>query len=131
MIFNLFSVSLATPSTQRKKMVLKKQEYEREIVHLKARSHGGMAGASTSVAGPSSSKRRIASDDDETDSNATDDEAPPAPKKNKPVAIEILSDSDNDAEEDDVPIVGRSKPIRPKRLEILGMPPQHEPTTSL
>lgn len=131
MIFNLFSVLIATPSTQRKKMVLKKQEYEREIAHLKARSHGGMAVASTSVAGPSSSKRRIASDDDETDSNATDDEAPPAPKKNKPVAIEILSDSDNDAEEDDVPIVGRSKPIRQKRLEILGMPPQHEPTTSL
>jgi len=109
-------------------MVLKKQEYEKEIERLSSLDQNGtVAHSFPPQAGTSSAnKRRIASDD-ETDSNATDDEAPPVVKRSKPIPIELSSDSDTDTE-DHVPIVARSKPIHSKRLELLGIPPQHEPT---
>jgi len=119
---NILRLGLEKSEQKRKKMVLRKQDYEREIEQLKAAGNTsvGMPGPSSS-----SSKRRIApADDDETDSNATDDEAPTATKKIKPVAIELSSDSDTDDEGGHIPIVGRSKPIHPKRLELFGIAPQ-------
>ncbi|KAH8553119.1 hypothetical protein BGW37DRAFT_488483 [Umbelopsis sp. PMI_123] len=126
---NILRISLEKSEQKRKKMVLKKQEHEKEIERLSNLSqNGGVANAYPPQVGSSSAtKRRIASDD-ETDSNATDDEVPtPVIKKSKPIPIELSSDSDTDAE-DHVPIVARSKPIHPKRLELLGIPPPHEPT---
>ncbi|CAO3694498.1 unnamed protein product [Umbelopsis ramanniana] len=125
---NILRISLEKSEQKRKKMVLKKQEYEKEIERLSSLDQNGtVAHSFAPQAGTSSAnKRRIASDD-ETDSNATDDEASPLVKRSKQLLIELSSDSDTDTE-DHVPVVARSKPIHSKRLELLGIPPQHEPT---
>jgi hypothetical protein len=110
-------------------MVQKKQELEKEIRRLQQQTTSSNGDQATSAAIGSSSigKRRIMSDD-ETDINDTDDEAITVPKKPRPEPIELSSDSDTDNGEEYIPIVSRNRSVHPKRLELLGIPPQHEAT---
>lgn len=111
-------------------MVDKKHDLEKDIRRLKRQitSTTNEDEATTAAVGSSSlGKRRIMSDD-ETDINETDDEAITVPKKTKPEPIELSSDSDTDNGEEYIPIVSRNRSVHSKRLELLGIPPQHEAT---
>ncbi|KAJ2961130.1 hypothetical protein NQZ79_g3649 [Umbelopsis isabellina] len=126
---HIFRTSLDKSENKRKKMVEKKQDLEKEIRRLKQQStsNNGDEATSATIASSSLGKRRIMSDD-ETDINETDDESITVPKKTKPEPIELSSDSDTDNGEEYIPIVSRNRSVHPKRLELLGLPPQHEAT---